>query len=85
MWVNIDSGNGLLPEGTKSLREQMLTNSLISCGIYPGAISQEMLNIFIFVIILNIAESKLQPHLPGVNRLMAITFYTTDVLFLAHL
>ena len=26
IWVNIGSGNGLLPDGTKSLPEQMLTD-----------------------------------------------------------
>ena len=35
IWVNIGSGNGLLPDGTKPLPEPMLTLSLMRfCGIY---------------------------------------------------
>ena len=37
-WVNIHSGNGLLPNGTKPL----------PCNIHLGAISQEMLKIYIY-------------------------------------
>ena len=37
IWVNIGSGNGLLPDGTKPLPEPMLTDHQ-----YIKAISQEM-------------------------------------------
>ena len=45
IWVNIGSGNGLVPDGTKPLPEPMLTNH--QWGIHMIVISQEMLKISI--------------------------------------
>ena len=44
-WVNIGSGNGLVPDGTKPLPEPMLTNqsSVRSDDIHLREISQEIL------------------------------------------
>ena len=42
IWVNIGSGNDLLPDGTKPLPEPMLSKSK-SRDIHIRAISQEML------------------------------------------
>ena len=42
IWVNIDSGNGLLPDSTKPLPEPMLTDQLTSSDIHVREISQEM-------------------------------------------
>ena len=54
VWVNIGSGNGLLPDGTKSLPEPMLTNDqwgVVLCGIHLIAIShwQKICKIFIML------------------------------------
>ena len=46
--VNIGSGNGLLPDGTKPLPEPMLTIHPSSLGIHLREISQEMPQISIF-------------------------------------
>ena len=44
--VNIDSGNGLLPDGTKPLPEPMLTNHKLGyCGIHLRVVLREMLKI----------------------------------------
>ena len=40
-----------------------------SCGIHLKAISQEMLKIAVLDIILKMTKLKLQPHLPGANKL----------------
>ena len=43
IWVNIGSGNGLLPDGTKPFPKPVLTDHhLKSSGIHIRAISQEM-------------------------------------------
>ena len=42
IWVNIGSGNGLLPDGTKPLPEPMLTDHVKSSDIDIKVISQEM-------------------------------------------
>ena len=53
IWVNIGSGNGLFPNGTNSLLEQMGQSviiwtsvdlsSKVICGIHLRAVSQEVL------------------------------------------
>ena len=47
IWVNIGSGNGLLPDGTKPLPEPMLTDDQwgLKCGIHLRPILQEVLKI----------------------------------------
>ena len=47
-FVNTGSGNSLLPDGTKPLQQLMLTNH--QCVIHLRAISQVMLNIYLFPI-----------------------------------
>ena len=59
IWVNIGSGNGLLPDGTKPLPERMLSNHQRSCGICLRAISQEMRQISVFNKNLKITDLKL--------------------------
>ena len=56
IWVNIGSGNGLLPDGTKPLPEQMLTSesSVKSSDIHIKEISQEMPQPSIYKICLKI-------------------------------
>ena len=43
IWVNIGSGNGLLPDGTKPLPEPQKSSSNVFCGIHVRAISQWVL------------------------------------------
>ena len=42
IWVNIGSGNGLLPDGTKPLPEPVFTDHVKSNDIHIGKISQGM-------------------------------------------
>ena len=70
IWVNISSGNGLLPDGTKRLPEPVLTYINVVLWILPRAISQDMLNISVLDINLNISHLRLQPHLTGANKLV---------------
>ena len=62
IWVDIGSGNGFLPDGTKPLLEPMFTCHQI-CSV---AISQEVLMNFIC---LEITLLRLVVHFPGVNEL----------------
>ena len=76
IWVNIGSGNGLLPDGTKPLPEAMLTYQVIiseflwhltyTCKSNFTVIVQAtvLCDEFVKSIFL-----KLLPHLPGVNEL----------------
>ena len=64
IWVNIGSGNGLLPEGTKPLPEPMLTSHQSCCV----AFTWEQMN-FSRIMYLQIAFSKLLPYLPGASEL----------------
>ena len=69
IWVNIGSGNGLLPDGTKPLPDAM-DFSLVKCfGIHLRAVSQELLINFRWNMCLEIALLKLLPHLSAVNEL----------------
>ena len=72
--VNIGSGNGLLPDGTKPLPEPMLTlRWLKSCGIHPKSITQEMLKTFILGMSFKIINLSSQLHLPGTSELKETT------------
>ena len=71
IWVNIGSGNGLLPDGTKPLNEPMLTDhqwSLVT--IYIRAISQKMPQPSITKICLKITCLKFHLNFPGANELI---------------
>ena len=63
-FLNIGSGDGLLPGGTKPLTESMLTNHQYYCGVDRRAILQEVLKIYILDVSLTITDSSLQLHLP---------------------
>ena len=57
IWVNIGSGNGLLPDGTKPLPEPVLTNhSWGLVAIHQRAILQEMRKISILDMSLEITH-----------------------------
>ena len=71
IWVNMGSGNGLLPDGTKPLPEPMWTDhqwSLVAFNI--RAISQEMPQPLIIKIYLKITRLKFHSYFPGANELM---------------
>ena len=67
MWVNIGSGNGLLPDGTKPLPESVLTyHQRCSVAVTwesndPATIVNDKFENYFL---------NLLPHLPGVNELM---------------
>ena len=71
IWVNIGSGNGLLPDGTKPLPEPTLTYH--HWGFVSFTILHEMHKIFVFDIHLKITNKKLQPHPLEVNELIRIS------------
>ena len=75
--VNIGSGNGLLPDGTKPLPEPMLT--LRSCGIHPKSITQGMLKTFILGMSFKIINLSSQLHLPGTSELKETTHPQLDL------
>ena len=68
IWVNISSGNGLLPDGTKPLPEPMLTDHQSSDN-QLRAISQKLPQSSITKISLNITYVKCHSNLPGDNEL----------------
>ena len=73
IWVNIGSGNGLLPDGTKPLPEPKLTDhwwSPLSSDIHIRTISQEMHQPSITKICLKITCLKFHENFPGANELM---------------
>ena len=71
IWVNISSGNGLLPDGTKPLPEPMLTSSVRSSDIHLRASSQEITQPSITEIIWKIKYMYLKFHsnFPGASEL----------------
>ena len=71
IWVNIGSGNGLFPDGTKPLPEPMLTDHYRSSSdIHIRAISQEMPQPSITEICLKITYLKFYSNFPGANELI---------------
>ena len=71
--VNIDSGNGSLPDGTEPLPELMLTMDVdyqwSPVTFIIRAISQEMPQLSITKICLKITCLKFHPNFPGANEL----------------
>ena len=68
--INIGSGNGLLPDGTKPLPEPMLTDhQWTPVTFHIRAISQQMLQPSITKICLKIACLKFRLNFPGANEL----------------
>ena len=69
--VQIWSDNGLVPDGTKPLSDQMLTYHQWGLKVFPPrTIPQQMLKISNTWIFLKITHSKLLPYLPGTNELI---------------
>ena len=72
-WVNIGSGNGLLPDGTKPLPEPMLTDNQWGIVAFTwGQFHNKYSRLSILNMSLKITYLKLQPHLPGANELKHI-------------
>ena len=69
LWVNIDSGNGLLPDRTKPLPEPMLTSSVRSSENHLWAVAQEIPRPAITEINLEIIYVKFLSNLPATNEL----------------
>ena len=75
IWVNLDSGNGLLPDDTKPLPEPMLTDhQWNSSDIHIRAISQEMPQPLITKIRLKMAYRYLNfnSNFSGANELIHV-------------
>ena len=66
-WVNIGSGNGLLPDDTMPLPVPMLTYHQWDS---MAKISQQVTKLIFFKFGLKIILSTLHPHLPGANELI---------------
>ena len=70
IWVNIGSGDGLLPDSTKPLPEANVDcSSMRSRGIHLTIISYEMLNTFITDMNLEIINCRLLPNIPWASEL----------------
>ena len=68
-WVNIGSGNGLLPDGTKPYLAQCWLISLMTfSGISLRAISQQVAKLQFYEISIKSLLIKLVPHLAGANE-----------------
>ena len=67
IWANIDSGNGLLPDGTQDI---VHLSSNVFCVIYTRTLSQEVLLNIIRNMCSEITLLKFLPHLPGANELI---------------
>ena len=70
IWVNICSGNGLLPDGTKPLPGPMLTDhqlSPVTCML--GQFHKRFLNQELLKIRLKITYLKFHSNFPGANEL----------------
>ena len=82
IWVNIGSGNGLLPDGTNPLPEPMLTDHQWSpSDIHIRAISQEMPQPSSIKICLKITYLNFHSNFPWVNELIfLLTQYTVKSL-----
>ena len=75
IWVNIGSGNGLLPDGTKPLPEAMLTwSSLKSSDIHIRTILQKMHQPSITKICFKITCLKFHSNFPGANEFIEFVF-----------
>ena len=72
IWVNIGSGNGVFPDGTKAIEAITWINVDLSlvrfCGTPLRAISQEVLLNLICDICSEIVHLKLQLYFPGANE-----------------
>ena len=68
IWVNIGSGNGFLPDGTKLLPDIDWSSVKLS-DIHTRAISQEMPEPSVSKIHLKITHLKFNPNFPGANEL----------------
>ena len=67
VWVIIDLGNGLLPDGSKPLLKQCWLIIKVFCGIYQEMISQVMLINLIRDMLSVIALLQVLPYLPRVS------------------
>ena len=75
MWVNIGSGNGLMPDGIKPLLETLLTNyQWVLVAFTLKGISQEILKISVLDRSFKIINQTLQQHLLGPLLLTQINF-----------
>ena len=82
IWVNIGSGNGLLPDGTKPLPEPMLTDHQWSPVIFILGQFQEMTQPSITKIRLKITYLKFHSNIPGVNELNDIQYLVWQLIIL---
>ena len=65
IWVNIGSGKGLLPDGTMSLTEPMLTYYQVFSGIHLQTIAEIVHISLIRNMCSEITLLKLLPHVQG--------------------
>ena len=70
IWVNIGSGNGLLPDGTKPTWTNVDLSSMTSSDIDLTANSQDITQPSITEINFKITHVKFHSNLPGANELI---------------
>ena len=77
IWVNIGSGNGLVPGGTKPLTEPMLINHQWSSAAFTWGEFHKKWSIYLSLIgIWKITSWRSQSHHTGVSELKAILLKT---------
>ena len=77
IWVDIGTGDGLVPASTKPLPELILTYP--QWGIYLKASLQKAIKISLKYITLKITYLVLQLHLPGANELISQDSHIFDI------
>ena len=82
-WVNIASGNGLLPDGTKPIPEPMLTCHQ-RFGIHLHSISQEMLINLIINVFRDYTFRIIFPRGQWVKSLLPFHQYVPFITFMQH-
>ena len=81
IWVNIGSGNGLIPDGTKPLPEPMLTDeqwSPVTFNFIAGQFHKRCLN-HQSNLFENYMSENISSKFPGANELMGETQVKRDV------
>ena len=79
IWVNIGSGNGLVPGGTKPLTEPMLINHQWNSAAFTWGEFHKKWSVYISLIgVRKITSLRSQPHLPGVSELKAVLLKTLN-------
>ena len=80
IWVNIGSGNGLLPDGTKPLPDPVLIDHQWSLAAFTWPQFHMKCSRYRYLIwVSKFINSRLQPHLPRANELNHICLWAISL------